>query len=160
MQRALAAPADERVDALRCLVPQLAPQHLGDLALADQRTGDVLVMHRADLLERVRERIVSDVVEQRGEPRQLHVFAIDEREVGLVLEQREHAARQVVRAEGVLEARVRRAGVDQEGQPELPNVSEPLECRCVDQLEGERIEPDVVPERIADDVHGFLSARV
>ncbi len=64
------------------------------------------------------------------------LVAIDEREVGLLLEQRQRAACEVVRAEGVLEPRVRRAGVDEEGQPELPDVSEPLECRRVDQLEG------------------------
>ena len=35
-------------------------------ALADPIRRDILVMHRADLLERVRERVVPHIVEQRG----------------------------------------------------------------------------------------------
>ena len=60
----------------------------------------------------------------------------------------------MIGAERVLEPRVCGAGVDEEREPELANVSEPLKGRCVDQLEAERIEPDVVPEWVADDLDG------
>src|SRR3954471_13129602 len=46
---------------------------------------------------------------------------------------------------------MRRPGVYEERQTELPDVAQALERRRVDQLEGEWIEPDVVPEGVADD---------
>ena len=127
---------------------------VGDLAAADQRTRDLLVVQRADLLERVRERIVADVVEQRGDADEHAFVAAERREVLVLLEQRQRAPREVVRSERVLEPRVCRAGVDEEREPELADVAQPLEGRRVDQLEAERIEPDVVPERVADDFDG------
>ena len=77
----------------------------------------------------------------------------------MLLEQRERAPGEVVRAERVLEARMRGAGIDEKREAELANVAQPLERRRIDQLEGERIEPDVVPERVADDFdgHGWLT---
>src|SRR5262249_8189512 len=116
LQRALATPADERVDPLRRLVAQLAPQGLGDFPLTDQRTGDVLVMHRADLLERMREGVVADAMNKRGGARELDLFADDEGEVRLVLEKRADAPGEVIRADGVLEPRMSRPGVDEEGE--------------------------------------------
>ena len=104
--------------------------------VADERPRDLLVVHGADLLERVRERIVADVVQQRGDADQ-HAFVATERRVIVVLlEQRQRAPGEVIRSQGVLEPRVRRAGIDEEGEPELPNVAEPLERRRIDQLEG------------------------
>ncbi|MBW8768155.1 MAG: hypothetical protein JF589_00190 [Gemmatimonadetes bacterium] len=61
-------------------------------------------------------------------------------------------AREVVRAEGVLEARVARAGIDEVGQPELAHVAQSLEGARVDEPQRERIDADVVPERIANDL--------
>ena len=81
-------------------------------------------------------------------------IATDRRVVLVLLEQRERPAGEVVRPERVLEPRVGRARVDEKRQPELPNVAQPLERRRIDQLEAERIEPDVVPERVADDLDG------
>jgi hypothetical protein len=52
----------------------------------------------------------------------------------------------MVGAEGVLEARVSGARVDEIRQPELPNVSESLKNGRVDELQGERGDPAVVPE--------------
>jgi len=51
----------------------------------------------------------------------------------------------------VLEARVRRAGVHQERMAELPDVAKPLEGRRVDHLHRQRLELDVLPQRIAYD---------
>jgi len=57
----------------------------------------------------------------------------------------------------MLEARVRGAGIDEEGETELADVAESLKGRRVDQLEGERVETDVVPEWVADDFHGHVA---
>ena len=59
---------------------------------------------------------------------------------------------EVVRAERVLEPGVGGAGIDEEGVTELPDVAEALERRRVQGLERRRVEPDVVPERVADDL--------
>ena len=69
------------------------------------------------------------------------------------------AAGEMVGPERVLEARMRRPRVDEEGQPELPHVSKALEGRRVDQLERQRVEPNVVPERVANDFDGHCGAR-
>ena len=57
----------------------------------------------------------------------------------------------MVCAEGVLEARVAGARVNEIREAELADVSKPLERACVDQSQGEWIDADVVPERVADD---------
>ena len=154
------SPADEREDALWRLGPELAPQT--PRRPHPRRSADGRPPRDA-ARRSPRGRARTDSVRCRGAARRAGsaaLLAIDVREVGLLLEQAEHAAGEVVRAEGVLEPRVRRAGIDEEGEPELPNVAEPLEGRRVDQLEGERIEPDVVPERVADDVDGLLASMI
>ena len=148
------APTNERDDTLRRVLAELAPQNGRNLALADERPSDLLVVQGADLFQRVRERIVPDVVQQRRHANQHALVATERRVVLVLLEQRQRATGEVIRAQGVLEARMSCAGIDEEGQPELANVSEPLESRRIDQLEGERIEADVVPERIANDLDG------
>jgi hypothetical protein len=44
------------------------------------------------------------------------------------------------------------ARVDEIRQPELPHVTQPLERGGVDQSQSERVDPDVVPEGVADDL--------
>src|SRR5579884_1717896 len=46
---------------------------------------------------------------------------------------------------------MRRSRVDEEREAELAHVPEPLERRRIDQLGGESVEPDVVPEGVTDD---------
>src|SRR5437879_13299252 len=58
----------------------------------------------------------------------------------------------MISAEGVLEAAVRGARVDEEGMAQLPHVAESLNGGGVDHREGRGVEPDVVPERVADDL--------
>jgi hypothetical protein len=41
--------------------------------------------------------------------------------------------------------------IDEVGMPELPDVSQTLEGGCVDHPHGRRVEPNRVPEGIADD---------
>ena len=72
----------------------------------------------------------------------------------MFLEQAQRPPGQMVRPKGVLEARVRRARVHEKGQAELSNVPEALKGRGIDQLERQRVEPDVVPQRIANDLDG------
>src|SRR2546430_9393410 len=108
-------------------------------------------LFRAGLFERVGERVMPDVVQQR---RRGERGAIAGREPGIprVLELRQRAPRQMISAEGVLEAAVRGARVDEEGMAQLPHVAESLNGGGVDHREGRGVEPDVVPERVADDL--------
>ena len=105
--------------------------------LADQRARDLLVVQRADLFERVRERIVPDVVQQGG----ARGRACIRRGRSMRSPRAPRTASSVRRArwyvpERVLEARMRGAGIDEEREAELANVAEPLEGRRVDQLEA------------------------
>ena len=45
--------------------PSRADNRVGHSPFSDQRPRDVLVVQRADLFQRVRERVMSDVVQQR-----------------------------------------------------------------------------------------------
>src|SRR5581483_8445407 len=56
----------------------------------------------------------------------------------------------------MLEARVGGSGVHEVSEAELADVAEPLEHRGVDESQGVRIAPDVVPERVADDLEPGL----
>src|SRR5688500_14168246 len=47
---------------------------------------------------------------------------------------------------------MRRAGVDEIGKAELPDVSQALEFARVDEAERQRADADVVPERVANDL--------
>jgi hypothetical protein len=47
---------------------------------------------------------------------------------------------------------VGRAGVDEEGVPELPNVAQALEGRRVHDAGGRGLEGDVLPEQVSNDV--------
>jgi len=58
----------------------------------------------------------------------------------------------MVRAERVLEAAVRGAGIDEERVPQLAYVAQPLDGGGVDHGKRFGIEPDVIPERVADDL--------
>jgi len=93
---------------------------------------------------------VADVVQQR---RELEARPIGGIESGVTrfFQLGEDASRQMICAERVLEAAVGGAGVDEEGVAELADVTEPLHGRGVDHRERFGVEPDVVPERVADD---------
>ena len=154
LQRTAAAAADERHDAVGRVVAELGAEHLGHLAGRDEGTRDLLVVQRADLLERVRERVVPDVVQQRGAAHDETCIGLELLGVATLLEQAQRAAREMVRTERVLEARVSGAGVDEIRESELADVAQPLERTRVDQPERQRVDADVVPERIANDLVG------
>ena len=129
LQRRVAAPAHEREDALRRVDRELLAEYLAQGAIRDQRLGDGLVMRDTDLLERMRERIVPDVVQQRRGHDQPAVDLGDAAEFTGVVEHADGEAREMVRTEGVLEPRVRRAWVDEVREAELAHVAQPLERR-------------------------------
>src|SRR2546423_12137506 len=58
----------------------------------------------------------------------------------------------MIGAQRVLEPGVGRAGIDEKGMAELPNITQALHRRRVDDREGLGVEADVVPERVANDL--------
>ena len=117
--------------------------------LAEVTLGQRLMVRQPGFLERVRERVVADVVQQRREAQPQRVVRVER--LAVLVEQRERAPREMVGAERVLEPRVGRPGIDEKRVPQLPDVAQALDGGCVEELERLRLEPDVVPERIADD---------
>ena len=108
----------------------------------------------AGLLQRMREGIVADVVEQGGHPNSEAFFRADRSRVAQLLQRREGPPGQMKGAEGVLEAAVGGAGVDQECVTDLADVAKALNGGRVERKQGGVVDPDVVPERIADDLGG------
>jgi hypothetical protein len=62
----------------------------------------------------------------------------------------------MVCAEGVLEAGMSGAGINEIRPPQLPHVSEPLKDIRIYEIERELIDPNVIPDRVAQDLeaHG------
>jgi hypothetical protein len=75
-------------------------------------------------------------------------------ELSQLLQRREGSPGQVKGTEGVLEPAVSSAGVDQECVPDLADVAEALDRGRVEGEKSRAIDPDVVPEGIADDFRG------
>ena len=122
----------------------------------DERTRDRFVVQRADLFQRVRERVVSDVVEQRRGPDDRLLLLADRGGVFRFAKERERASREVVGAERVLESRVCRARIDEVRPSELADVPESLKDFGVDEAERELVDANVIPDGVAQDleVHG------
>src|SRR5712692_8844428 len=99
--------------------------------------GECLVSGQARFLEGVRERIVSDVVEQGGE--------VD-------VQLGSGTPGQMIRTQRVLEARVGSPRIDEKCVAELADVAEPLEGWRIDHRQSLGLEADVVPDRVADDL--------
>jgi len=93
-----------------------------------------------------------DVVQQRGEFQAQQAGGLEGRAPCRLLEVRERAADEMERAQGVLEPGVSRARVHEEGMSELAYVAQPLQRGRIHDGEGFGIEPDVVPQRVADDL--------
>jgi len=97
---------------------------------------------------------VSDVVQKGGHPDRDAVLLERDRQLANFVESGDGSPGQVVRAESVLEPGVSGAGVHQVAVADLTDVPEALNCGCVEGAEGGSVEPDVVPEGIADDFRG------
>ncbi len=94
-------------------------------------------------LSGVAERSVPDVVEEGGGGHRARGAGI-EPELGA------ESAGEVHRPERVLEAGVVRAGVDEIGEAELPDLAEALEERRVQEREQRRLNLDIAVDRVAD----------
>src|SRR6267143_1459475 len=99
--------------------------------------GEALVRGQARLFERVGERVMADVMKQRGE--------LDFQVLG-------NTAGEVVCTQRVLKAGVRGARVYEKCVTELPDVPQTLERRRIDDRDSLGLEADVVPERVANDL--------
>ena len=111
------------------------------------------MMQRPDLFQSVRERIVTDVVEQRRRPDNgLLLFADRGDGVLSLAKERQRAAREMVSAECVLEPRMRRARIDEVRPPKLADVAQTLKDFCVDELQRQLVDSDVVPDGVAQDL--------
>ena len=132
-----------------------APARSGAADLAAARSpsspavelGDAerLVVGKPGLLQRMGERVVADVVQQRGEADRDAVVLGDAGQLAPLLQRRQGAPGQVVGAERVLEAGVGGAGIDQEGVPDLADVAQALNGRGVEGQQRRAVESDVVP---------------
>jgi hypothetical protein len=114
------------------------------------------MVREAGFFERVGKRIVANVVEKGGESDTNSLVGGDELGHAALIECGECASSEVIGAQRMLEARVRRAGIDQIRIAELPHIPQTLDCRGVQHRQRIAIHSDVVPERIANDleIHG------
>jgi hypothetical protein len=64
----------------------------------------------------------------------------------------QRAAREMVSAQGVLETRMGCAGIDQVGPAKLADVPQALKDLCIDELESQRVDADVVPDGVAQNL--------
>src|SRR5438045_9263353 len=103
-------------------------------------------MERADLFERVRERVVPDVVQQSSDAHGGAGCLRDSSKGAPVVEQCEGATREMIGAKRVLEAAMGGAGVDEKREPELANVAQPLKRRRIHEPNRQLVDGDVVPE--------------
>ena len=116
----------------------IVPQHVGDLALQQEAVGEQLVARHArqpDVFDRMAERPVAQVVQQRGGDEHLGVFRPNGPRESLVVRQLLQVQQgQAVHAQAVLEARVDRRRIDQRHQAQLADPGQPAEVGRVDQL--------------------------
>jgi hypothetical protein len=103
-------------------------------------------MWQTGFFERVGERVMPDVVEQGRQAYGPSLFRSAMPELG------DDATREMIGAQRVLEARVRGTGIDEKRVAELANVAEPLERGSIEDGKRLRLEADVVPERVANDL--------
>ena len=99
MQGARALAANEGVHAFRRIGRDGRAQLVRHRACRDERTGGFFVVLGADLLERVGEGMVSDVVEQRGGDDDGTLRGVDDAvELAAVAQDGDRATREVIRA--------------------------------------------------------------
>src|SRR5207253_8841960 len=96
----------------------------------------------------VREWLVTDVVQQAGVRNDVDIVEIDLVECLAAFEQMDGAAGNVIDAECVIEARVRRARIHQMRETQLPDVTQALKRFRVDDALCNIIDPNRIPQRI------------
>ncbi len=95
---------------------------------------------------------MADVVQQCCHPYRNTLFRAGGAELADLLQRRERTPGQMERAERMLEAAVSGARVDQECVTDLTDIAEALHRGSVERQERGPVDPDVVPERVADDL--------
>ena len=93
-----------------------------------------------------------DVVQQCREPNGLALPFSHFGELAALIQRCEREAREVIRAQRMLESGMGGAGIDEEGMAELADVAKPLHRCGVQHGQRRRVEADVVPERVANDL--------
>ncbi|OPZ05337.1 MAG: hypothetical protein BWZ08_02512 [candidate division BRC1 bacterium ADurb.BinA292] len=110
------------------------------------------------VLQRVAERDVADVVQQREEPRQQLFLGRDVAllavRAGIPADRLDHPPRRAQRPQRVIEPRVQRRRVDQIRRAELADEAQPLERGRVDQPRFEPRQFDVAADRQPDRLVG------
>ena len=106
---------------------------------------------RVEFLDRMGEGVVADVVQQGGVGNQRGSVPHLRGDRPAGLQDADRALGEMVDAEGVIEARVGGAGVDEVRQAQLPDVAQPLEGGGIDDRRGCGIESNRVPHRITND---------
>ena len=158
LQRARAPAADQVENTGRRVSAQLRREKCPDLTARHERAREILVVRHPDLFERMGERVMPHIVEQRRGAHDRACIGVERRALAL-FEQGQGAAGEMVGTECVLEPGMRGAGVDEIRQSELADVPEALYHAGIDQPHRGVVHPDVVPQRVADDleVHGVGS---
>jgi len=155
----LARPAHQREDPLGGIGGEVLAEDRPHGPLAEERGRDLLMVRDPDLLQRMGEGVMPDVVQQRRRLDQPAIEGRDLRQFPRVLEGAHGEPGEVEGAQRMFEAGVRRAGIDQMRQAELAHVAQPLERRRVEEPEIGPLDADVVPERIAQRRQSALRAR-
>ena len=156
LQRVARLPPDEGADArrgIRAMPLEDAP----DGVRRHEARRDLLVVSgdgsRTEFLQRVREGVVPDVVEERAEANHrqfVHVLRLQRLEVSVALETGDGPRHEMVDAEGVQEAVVDAAGIHEVGEAELLDAPQPLELGRVENLGRVLVHADVPPQGITD----------
>src|SRR5688572_18491426 len=110
-----------------------------------------------ELFQRVRKRIVPDVVEKRGIRYDVPLALADVAELTTRLQQPQRMLREMINPECVIEPRMGRARIDEMGQPQLSDVTETLKCRAIHNGYRGIIEGNRIPERVTDEDHDLAN---
>ena len=93
---------------------------------------------------------MTDVVQQRRQRHRAAVQLVHTLQPAPLLEDVQRALREMIDADRMIETRVRRARIDEVCVAQLLDVAQPLIRGGVDDAARDRVDPDRVPERIAD----------
>ena len=158
-ERAGAPAADEVADAERQPGPPTWVSTSPSSPRRELGHAQLLVVEEPGLLEPVREGIVPDVVQQGGQAGGEPVLFGDRLEFPALGERGQRRLGEVIRAEGVLEAGVGGAGIDEEGVAELAHVAKALDGGRIEHAQRRTVQPDVVPQRVANDLEAVRQRR-
>ncbi len=112
--------------------------------------GERLMRFNIEVLQGMGKRVMADVVQQAGAEERFHTGDRDWRIGALARQARDHPPGNVENAKAVAAPRVRGAGIDEVGGPELPDAVQLLELRVLRHLQKGPRQRDVLPHRVPD----------